>query len=148
MPSSFNTQTDTLTGVSSAAENPGGMTMDNTTIGATVPKPGTFTALNFATDSVSVHTSTGATLSTSKVSILASSSAATFVLPAPGVAGVFKYISKTSTSTNITVTSSGSFIGSTSATTLTFVNASEGISLVSSSATQWCIVGLSTVAIS
>lgn len=147
MPSNYNTQTDALTGVSTAAENPGGMTMDNTTIGSSVPKPGTFTSISMA--SSAIETKTSGTLSNTGLSIIAPSSAASFILPAPSSIGVFKYITRTNTSTEVvTVTSSDSFVGSTATTIMTMNAAGDGVILVSSSLTQWVAVGLSSVTLS
>jgi len=161
MPSNYNTQTDTLTGVSTAAENPGGMTMDNTTIGSITPKPGTFTTLTYTSGSTTTSTasqgfilsaaianaSTSTTMNVYKPALVGSSTAAkVYPLAAPGSTGVgiYKYIrcrsATTSRKCKISVSAASATINN-SKTVITLSNTGDAVTLFGETSTRWGIAG-------
>ena len=161
MPSNYNTQTDSLTGVSTAAENPGGMTMDNTTIGSSVPKPGTFTTLTTATlsgtttistpayinSTAIANASTSTTMNAYAPALVGSSSAAkTYPLSAPGATykGVTKYIrcrsATTSRKCKISVGAASATINN-SKTVITLSNTGDAVTLFGETSIRWGISG-------
>lgn len=98
----------------------------------------------YSSVAVETFTSTSGTLSNGGMSVLAPSSAAIYVLPAPTIVGQQKLIASRSASTSIQVTSTAAFIGSTSATSHTFTGVGQGINLWAETLTQWLVVGQST----
>lgn len=149
----INTQTQAISGYGQSRQLPDGMTLDNTTIGSTTPAAGTFTTLTatsqrLSSSAIETFTTTGGTLANSGITVLAPSSAASYVLPAPSAVGQIKEIASISASTNNRVTCSGAFVGSTAATSFLFIGVGQGIRLVASSLTQWLVTGQSTAALS
>lgn len=160
MPSSVNTQTQSISGYSTQRALPDGMYMDNTIIGSNTAVAGTFTTLTgtAVTGSTSVSgakyidTTALATASTSTTmaafgSALVGSSTAAKVYPlaAPGSSkGTFKYIrcrsATTSRKTKISVAAASATINN-SKTVITLSNTGDAVTLFGETSTRWGICG-------
>lgn len=143
----LNTQTQAISGVSSAAALPGGMTEDNTTLGATTPAPGTFTTL---TSSSVINSSTLATASTSvaldaftPILVGTSTAAKTYALGKP-TKGIFKYIrcrsGTTSRKTKISLAAASATVNNAK-TVITLSNTGDAVTLYGETSTRWGISG-------
>lgn len=110
MPSNLNTMTTPLTGVSTAAGLPDGMTMDNTVIGSITAKIGTFTTLNATT--LNAVTSNVTTIVDTSISVGVSGTAGTLdIFPTTAAKGKLEFLAGDSAGNTTTTITNASQAG-------------------------------------